>query len=617
MTSGGPEPSKTAYAYQSFLDSAFKDQWKRIGTHRRAGVATPLFSVYSDDSIGIGEFPDIALLAKWCRDCGMSIIQLLPMNDVGFNFRPYDADSSFALDPMYLSLENIESVPIRDFAPEIATLRRRFSKKTLCVDYSIKQEKLAILKRMFKKRQATAKRSLEAFQKDNRFWLRDYAAFRVLKDLDDQKAWWEWPCERRKPSQGLFEWLENAHKEEMDFQQWLQWQLFNQFTRAKQDAAKQKVLLLGDLPFLVSKDSADVWSRQHYFKLNLASGAPPDLYFADGQVWGMPPYSWETISAAGYDYLVEKLRYAQNFYDLYRIDHFVGIFRVWTFPLDVPEPERKQRGAFDPADMNLWEEHGRRIVQVMADNSSMLPCAEDLGTVPECSYKVLNEFAICGMDVQRWAKDWGKTYDFKAGESYRRNSIVTVSTHDMSAFGVWWEHESGSIDENYAKKKLEGHGMSYDALKGSLFDGPASALGRLRWKADLTNIDQLCWILGQPKENLADLIDMFLGSFEEKEKYCRSIGWKGPVPDQCSGKLVKLALENANQTGSIFSIQLIQDVLHASGAINGVDTEYRINRPGIVSEKNWCLRLPVSLQKMMTLAENKVFKKQHQKSDRI
>src|SRR6185436_554137 len=111
-----------------------------------------------------------------------------------------------------------------------------------------------------------------------------------------------------------------------------------------------------------------------YFKRHLSAGAPPDLYFADGQEWGMPPYDWQALEAAGYDYFAEKLRYAENFYDLFRMDHFVGLFRVWAFPREGPsEEERKRAGAFDPPDESVWEANGERILNMMLSNTKMLP----------------------------------------------------------------------------------------------------------------------------------------------------------------------------------------------------------------------------------------------------
>ena len=92
----------TPFDYKSFLQSSSKPHWERVGIKRRAGVCAPLFSLHSQESVGIGEIPDLVPFIDWAASTGLSIIQLLPLNDVGFDFAPYSANSSFALDPMYL-----------------------------------------------------------------------------------------------------------------------------------------------------------------------------------------------------------------------------------------------------------------------------------------------------------------------------------------------------------------------------------------------------------------------------------------------------------------------------------------------------------------------------------
>ena len=136
--------------YEQFLSSPTAKQWKRLGIKRRAGVIAPLFSVYSKNSIGIGEIPDIALLADWVKACGMSLIQLLPMNDTGFKFTPYDSESGFALDPMYLSLDRLDGVHLKLFRKDIDALRKKYPVKPPRVDYSFKKEKLELLEKIFK-----------------------------------------------------------------------------------------------------------------------------------------------------------------------------------------------------------------------------------------------------------------------------------------------------------------------------------------------------------------------------------------------------------------------------------------------------------------------------------
>jgi len=422
------------FDYSSFLRSACSKAWKKTGVSRRAGVTTPLFSIYSSKSIGIGEAPDLKALVDWCGETGISLIQLLPLNDVGFDFRPYDSQSSLALDPMYLSLESLKGCDISAAGAGIAALRKNFPPGRKRVDYGIKKAKLDILAKIF--RQFTiphAEKAFKAFIKKHDAWLHDYAVFKTIKSRHNFSGWTDWPDELRGKDPAAVEKFADQYAEEILFHKWLQWQLFEQFSDARAYASKNGVILMGDMPFLVSRDSADVWARQDYFKLDLLSGAPPDLYFAQGQRWGMPPYHWEKIAADGYDYLIRKMRYLENFFDAYRLDHFVGIFRLWTIASQEPPENAGRVGRFDPPEEHLWKEHGKRILDVMVTKTSMLPCAEDLGVVPKCSYEVLEEYKIPGSDIQRWTRNWGKDYHYKSAGDYRPNAMAMLSTHDTSA----------------------------------------------------------------------------------------------------------------------------------------------------------------------------------------
>ena len=414
-----------------FLNSSCRKQWQRLGVDRRAGVCVPLFSLYSEQSIGVGEIPDLKLLIEWCQKSGMSLIQLLPLNDVGFRFTPYDAESSFALDPLHLSLRELRGVPTADFKKELKVLATLFPVGQGPVNYEVKKAKLELLLKLFQSWDGRDQKDFELFQQMQRFWLEDYSLFRILKEKNEQASWSDWPEEEKNRDEDFLATLREESVEAIEFQKWLQWQLYLQFQSVRQVAEEAQVFLMGDLPFLVSRDSADVWANQDYFKLDRLAGAPPDLYFSKGQRWGMPPYDWPAIERAGYDYLIQKLKYAENFYDLFRVDHAVGVFRVWTIAESEPEEHGGMRGHFDPEDESVWEEHGKKILQVMIENTRMLPCAEDLGVIPNCCPPTLEALAIPGMNIQRWTRDWGNTYDFLPPEAYRRNSVVVVSTNDM------------------------------------------------------------------------------------------------------------------------------------------------------------------------------------------
>lgn len=583
--------------YSDFLKSSCARQWKRVKPKRRAGVATPLFSIYSENSAGIGELPDLALLADWCRATGITFIQLLPMNDVGFSFRPYDAESCFAIDPMYLSIEKLKKANIEPVLKDVAALRKKFPPR-LHVNYDVKRAKLEILRKVFDGSGHLASAAVGRFARAQREWLRPYCAFRVLKEKQGYRSWEEWPLADRRAAPDTIARALHDEPEAVRFHEWLQWQLLEQFKDARAACFERGVLLMGDLPFLVSRDSADVWAHQGDYKLDLAAGAPPDLLFAKGQKWGMPPYHWESIAARGYDTVKQKLKYADNFYDLFRIDHFVGLFRLWSFPIGADE------GFFDPPDERTWESHGRAILDAMVSATRMLPCAEDLGTVPDCSFRVLKEYSIPGMDVQRWMKTGWETYDFKTPGEYRPHSLATVSTHDLTPLRAWWEYEAGTVDETTFRKQCEGHGIEFDTVKSSLFDLSRRAHGRLRWNPGLTR-DALLAVVGRDAHTAGDLIDGFRATADEREKFWKYVGLEGEPDEQATPRLMRGTLAKASETASVFAGHLLQDWL-SIGKLPQTDSwSYRINFPGTTDDRNWTLAMPFSLEKMKTLPANR------------
>lgn len=603
--------------YQDFLQAPTASQWKRFGTSRRSGVATPLFSLYSSQSTGIGEIPDLQLLVDWCRKTGLSVIQLLPMNDVGFDFRPYDAQSTFALEPVYLDLNQLAGVTASSFLKEITDLKRRFPCGGLKVNYGIKAAKLKLLKEIFDKSKSQLPAAFESFVKKNNYWLNDYVLFKAVKESTGQAGWESWPAELRDKNETALHRIEQDSGDILQFHRWLQWQLFEQFAGVKQYANKKGVLLMGDLPFLVSRDSADVWAHQNYFKLELSSGAPPDMYFAKGQRWGMPPYRWQEIEAHGFDYLIQKLKYAENFYDMFRIDHVVGMFRVWTIRRDEPEESGGLNGSFDPAEESVWEAHGRKLLEVMIQNTAMLPCAEDLGTVPPCSYRVLSEFGIPGIDVQRWIRYWGASFGFREPAEYRKNSMAVIATHDSSSLAGWWLYEAGTIDEMLFERKCGEHGIPYAAVRGGLFDLEKSRYGRMRWKKEISTSQELARIVERPEGEIGDLVELYRGSVDEKEKFLEYAALSGGADQPVSPEFARAAIQKSSDTAAVFSIQLLQDWFSLEPVFECDVWNYRINFPGTTNQDNWTLVIPVPLEDFIKLPVNETIRTIIKKSGRL
>lgn len=599
------------------LNTPSKDKWDKIGAQPRAGVLAPLFSIYSKESIGIGEFADLKLLIDWAKHTGNSIIQLLPMNEVGPLFCPYDSISSFALEPMYLSFREMPGARNKSLGKKIKDLKKRFPAGKPYVNYAVKREKMQLFWEIYLEHKPDNLLEFKKFKEENAYWLLDFASYKALKDYHEGLPWYEWDVEFRNRENLALKSFQKENQEEINFQMWSQWQLNLQFKTVKAYAKVKKVLLKGDLPILVSRDSADVWGHPEFFKLGFAAGAPPDMYCSQGQRWGMPTYNWEGIRFDNFRHLKEKLKYAQNFYDILRIDHVVGLFRIWSIPYNEPPENKGLNGLFDPQDELEWAKHGRDILSVILGNTDMLLCAEDLGVIPKACPQTLEEFGIPGNDIQRWVKDWKAKHDFLKPADFRKISVAALSTHDTTNWAGWWENEAGTVDEDLFIRKCSDHRqINFNAVKDKLFDPSRSRHGRLRWLKAIDSVDKLVAILGKKKEELADFIDLYQNSYQEKNKLWKHLGLSGPMREKSDPEILQAALKITLQSSAIFCINTLIDWLYLADTFKGDPYQYRINTPGTISDKNWSLTLPLSLEELLKHKVNKEIRNLIASSDR-
>lgn len=600
--------------YEEFLESRLGAVWRRVGARRRAGVAVPLFSVYSRKSAGVGEIPDLKLLVDWCAKTGLSIIQLLPMNDMGSSFRPYDAESSVAIDPAYLRVNELCGVYSFPFKKRMDEIREGYSPDGKSVRWAVKTAKLALLWDMFLARDRKVEEDFEHFRRTNAGWLRDYALFRVLKEVHGGAGWESWPDAHRNRRDDALHEIEWKHAERAQFYAWLQWQAALQFEDVKAHARPKGVLLMGDLPFLVARDSADVWARQRYFKLDRVAGAPPDAFFSKGQRWGMPPYDWDAIARDGFEYLKTKFCAAERFYDLFRIDHVVGVFRVWTIRGSESAANHGLNGVFDPPREEDWERHGRWILDAMTQASRMLPCAEDLGVVPTCSERVLADYGVPGIEIQRWTRDWTGSFEFKAPDRYRRNSISMLSTHDSTFFPGWWASEAGTVDTALFERLCRERGIPFDDVSARIFSHYEKKNGRARWRPEIRSADALLEALRRGWDDARPLVDLYRGSFNERSTFLEFVGLAGAPNER---EVARAALEKALEAASVFSIQMLWDWLSLDAKLLAAATSDRVNVPGTVSDSNWTLVSPVSLERLNRLPINSTILELNRKWNRI
>jgi len=279
------------------------------GLFRGAGVAIPVFSLRSEQGLGVGEFADLVALGDWARPLGLQMIQILPIHDTtaAHNWTdsyPYSAISCFALHPIYLRVDAIEREMPDDWNRRLHNRRQALNKLDELDYEAVMSAKLGLTREIFERHQEaiTADADFKAFISEQQGWLLAYAAFCVLRDHHGTGDFTCWGGESRYTPQLLEAmWREgSAQRREMEYWIWLQHELDRQLAAAVGHLHAQGVVLKGDLPIGIDRCSVEAWSAPHLFHLNAQSGAPPDFFSAQGQNWGFPTYHWEHMRQEGY-----------------------------------------------------------------------------------------------------------------------------------------------------------------------------------------------------------------------------------------------------------------------------------------------------------------------------
>ena len=406
----------------------------------------------SSRSWGIGEIGDIPTMAAWMAGAGQRVLQLLPINEMPpFETSPYSALSAMAIDPQFISLSDLEDFAALGGEARLeAHLRVQLDKvrAAITVDYTtVRTLKHAVLRQSFARfREETWNRrtprghSFRAYVHDQSWWLDEYALFRALHARYDEQPWSEWPepLRDREPSALAAARVELA--DDILYRQYLQWVASDQWSAARRAAGG--VAIWGDLPFMVSGDSADVWSRQDEFRLDASVGVPPDAFSETGQDWNFPAYRWDVVAAGGYGWLRDRARRNAALFDGYRVDHVVGFYRTYFRPHDGSGAQ------FSPADQPAQVLLGERVLQVLRESGSEI-IAEDLGVVPPFVRESLERLAISGYKVFRWERFWELDgQPFIDPVDYPAGSIATSGTHDTEPMAIWWA--TAAADEREA-----------------------------------------------------------------------------------------------------------------------------------------------------------------------
>ncbi len=410
----------------------------------------PLFSVRTKAGWGLGEIPDIASFAGWAAQAGIRVVQMLPVCAVsGGETSPYSAATAFALDPVYLGLDACEDFVAAGGRAALCEADRRLLGDVAAVatvpwgrlrplkDRGARLAFAHFLGHEWRRRSKRA-RELARFREEHQGWIEDYALFAVLH-RQFERHWRKWPAGLAGRQPAALARAAKEQAEEILFTIWQQWQLDEQWRAARGQAADLGVDFMGDLPFVVAEDSADVWKEHKLFRPGLRVGAPPDALCAEGQDWGLPLFDWSAMERTDFDWMRRRARRAGQLFGLYRVDHVIGLYRTYYRSAD------GMKSGFSPSDEEAQIRLGETLLSIMDAYGEVI--AEDLGLVPEFLRPSLVRLRLPGYRVLRWEKDdlWrdGRMRQFfRDPGKWPEISVATSGTHDTEAQAVWYDRLS-------------------------------------------------------------------------------------------------------------------------------------------------------------------------------
>ncbi len=425
---------------------------------RSSGVfahITSLPSPFGCGVLGAGARKFVDFLAESTQRY-WQILPLVPTDSFG---SPYCSASAFAGEPMLIDPQTLleegllaeNELPYMD-APDHA-------------DFSqVRPAHEAALRRAFSR--FVPGPDFELFCRDNADWLDDYALFTALKKRYEGAAVWHWPetVRRREPAALAQAAAENG--EELFFARFCQFQFHRQWTALKAYANQRGIYIIGDIPFYVSGDSAEIWAEPDLFTVdeNLITtdraGVPPDAFSATGQLWGNPLYRWEVHAQGGYAWWKKRIRRCAALYDVLRIDHFRAFCNYWSVPAG-EETALNGRWIQGPG-LDLLE-----VLQHSAPGLDFI--AEDLGDLDQAARHFVQASGLPGMRVlvQAFDGDYESTF---LPHNCEKNSVIYVSTHDTDTFMGWWDSASPrqqAVAGAYLRLHME-EGFNWGAVKAAM-----------------------------------------------------------------------------------------------------------------------------------------------------
>ncbi len=424
---------------------------------KESGILMPVSSLPSNTGVG-----ELGAYTYEFIDClaenGVKIWQILPLNPAGYGNSPYQPYSSLAGDELYISLDELYR---EGFLKE---LPQPFLANEKRVQYeAVRRFKETYLRKayeVFSRKPEAEKKKCEEFMAQP--WVYEYGVYQSLKKKNGGICWNEWSQKERNWCQESYP-LSADEEEEVKYHMFLQYIFFTQWMKVKARANQKGIRIMGDVPFYVGLDSADVWGGKDNFLLDtdgrpvFIAGVPPDYFSATGQRWGNPIYDWDYMKKTKYQFWVNRIGYSQKLFDIVRIDHFRAFDTFWKIPASCPtavEGEWVEAPGYEVLDTLLEEIPGAELV------------AEDLGLLRPEVLTLKDHYHFKGMKVLQFVIDTSGKY---ARDIFRdkENMIIYSGTHDNDTLMEWYGKQS-TASKRKLRRFLKRQGVTGGTVKDRL-----------------------------------------------------------------------------------------------------------------------------------------------------
>jgi 4-alpha-glucanotransferase len=403
----------------------------RIGPRPVWGLAVQLYSVRSTQSWGTGDLTDLTDLASWAAvEHGAGFVLVNPLHAAEpippVEPSPYLPTTRRFANPLYLRVERIPEFAALDAVTRAEVDRlavaSRSAPEVLDRDRAW-AAKLAALE-LVHATGLTPGRALayRAYRRSEGQALEDFATWCALTEVHG-RDWHDWPAALRHPRSAEVAAFAAAHAERVDFFRWLQWLLDEQLARTQADACRvgMPIGVIHDLAVGVSPDGAESWSWQDEMARGMSVGAPPDPYAQTGQSWEQPPWRPNRLAELGYAPFRELMRGVLRHAGGLRIDHVMGLFRLWWIP-DGASPKDGTYVSYD-------HEAAVAVLMIEAQRAGAVVVGEDLGTVEPWVRDYLRDRGILGTSILWFESD--ESGRPLPPDRWREYCLASVTTHDL------------------------------------------------------------------------------------------------------------------------------------------------------------------------------------------